>query len=472
MIDQYFQSFIATPHAATNESFQQNVKFKMFWGLTPAVNFLSEYETKTQTCLPDELNILLFGSADCRHILQTIAKQYRHKKVKLHFYVVETCGETIARQIMLLYTALRPTEELALVQKTRTFMELYGNSLLRPAVAKYLRHISYDFVKFITDFEYMKQKIPFVEMELKYKERDYLENLFKFWCGEDDFNICDSWDRRLRKILGIRYDNKLGAFDWDLHMRFHPVGGQQVCNQEYRNFRANGVAFTWLESDVSKPNRSLVCGVIPNGEKFVHYGYLGDMQTGPFVAYGLTCEDEVFTKRSNGHNLHRATDVVERNLKQIFYELEAQKPYEHQSTTDLQMGTMVTKLSEIRVVDVKERGACENKKSEPCINVGNTKITFLSLDYLQHKQKYRSVFDLIYFNNSYLKFLNREIISNAANKSCCFILIENQRFVLNLRDKDLEEHKNNILEKVDGLDCEIKFDALKDDYCTCILKSK
>lgn len=97
----------------------------------------------------------------------------------------------------------------------------------------------------------------------------------------------------------------MGAFDWDLHMRFRPMGGDQVCSQEYRNFRLNGIAFTWLESDVSKTNRSLVCAVVPNGESFAHYGYLGDMQTGPFVAYGLDCEDKAFTKRTHGQNTYR-----------------------------------------------------------------------------------------------------------------------------------------------------------------------
>lgn len=444
------------------------VTSNMFWGITPALDLLSEYESKVQTNLPDEINIVLFGSSDSRHILQTLAKRYRHKNIKLNFYLVETCGETIARQLLLLYTALRPSEEMALVHKTRTFMELYGNSLLRPTVAKYLRLTSYEFVKFITNFEYMKQIMPFVGMELKYKERDYLENLFKFWCSEDDFNICDSWDRRMRKTLGIRYDNKLGAFDWDLHMRFHTVGGQQVCNQEYRNYRLNGLAFTWLESDASKTNRSLVCGVIPNGAKFAHYGYLGDMQTGPFVAYGLNCEDEAFLKRTNGQNAYRATDVTERNLKQIFHELETHEEYSHQSTTDMYGGTIVTKLSEIKVIDVKDSGARENKRSAACIDVGDTTLTFVSLDNLTRKNKYHGLFDVIYWNSVYLKHLSSELIKNIARKPC-LVLIENQKYLLNLRDEDLENYKKEAFGKIDDLKLDVKFDSTKDDYCSFII---
>lgn len=427
------------------------------------MDLLSEYESKIQKTLPDELNIVLLGSGDCRHVLQTLARRYRHKNVKLNFYIVETCGETIVRQLLLLYTALRPPEEMALVQKTRTFMELYGNTLLRPAVAKYLRLAAYDFVKYITNFEYMKQIMPFIKIELKYKERDYLENLCKFWCSDDDFNICESWDRRMRKMLGIRYDNKLGAFDWDLHMRYHAVGGQQVCNQEYKNFRLNGLAFTWLESDASKTNRSLVCGVIPNGKSFAHYGYLGDMQTGPFVSYGLRCEDESFLKKINDRNAYRATDITERNLKQIFHELEEQKEYVHQTTTDLQMGTLVTKLSDVKVIDVKDTGAFRNKTSAKCIDVGDAQITFVSVEHLMQKNKYHGLFDLIYCNSTYLKFLSAVLVRNIARRPC-LVLIENQKYLLNFRDDDLENYKKDVLEKIDDLKVDVKFDALKDDY--------
>lgn len=93
---------------------------------------------------------------------------------------------------------------MALVQKVRTFMELYGNTLLRPAVAKYLRTTAQEFVDFVTNYEYMHEVLPYIDMDLKYKERDYMENIFKFWCSDDEFNICDCWDRRLRKTLGVR----------------------------------------------------------------------------------------------------------------------------------------------------------------------------------------------------------------------------------------------------------------------------
>lgn len=189
----------------------------MLWGLTPALDLQSELENNS--VLNEEINILLIGGADSRHILKTVAKRYCHKNTKINFYLMEACPETIAKQLLLLYIALQPEEQLGLVQKTRYFMELYGNMIIRHAVAKYLKSRANEFIELITNYEDMNKVMPYVIIDLKYKERDYIENLFKFWCGSDEFNISESWDKRLRKSLGIRYDNKKGAFDWDLHMR-------------------------------------------------------------------------------------------------------------------------------------------------------------------------------------------------------------------------------------------------------------
>lgn len=437
----------------------------MFWGLTPCLDLISQYEEKLGE-FPEELNILIVGGADARHILQTLAKRYRHKKVKVNFFLTEACMENTARQILLLYVALQPLETLGLIQKTFTFMELYGNALIRPNIARYLQSVSQSFIKCVTDYDYMHQIMPYLHLHLKYQERDYLETLFKFWCSEDEFNICDYWDRRMRKSLGIRYDCKNGAFDWDLHMRFHTLGGHQVSNQEYRNFRLNGIGFSWLESNVSKTNRSLVCAVIPNGQKFAYHGYLGDMQTGPYVSYGLQCEDNEFLKKTNGRNTHRATDVTERNLKQIFHELENQNEYVHQKICDLEPGSIV-KLCEAKVIDVMGCNAISNRKLHNCVDLENIALNFISVQTLKqmdYKEDYKNKFDVIYFSNTHLNYFVRSVVEKIAKEES-LLIIENQKYALNLRDKDLEQYeaklddimKNSVFTKS-------SFDAHKDDY--------
>ncbi|CAH1985557.1 unnamed protein product [Acanthoscelides obtectus] len=440
----------------------------MFWGLTPALDLLKEYELINEET-PEEMNILIIGGSDCRHVLQTIAKKYRHKPVKLNFYLLDACLESIGRQLLLLYIALQPQESMGLDQKTKTFMELYGNTLVRPSVAKSLSIIASDLVEMITNYDYLHEILNCISFDMKYKERDYLENLLKFWVGKDEFNICDCWDRRLRKMLGVRYDAKYGAFDWDLHMRFHEVGGKQVCNQEYRNFRLNGVAFSWLENEVSKPNRTFVCAVIPNGDKFAHYGYLGDIQTGPFVAYGLDCDDKEFLKSTHGQNSYRATDVTERNLKQVFYEIQNKEEYDHKSTSDMKMGPVVMKQEKL-VIDTKPVDFIP-KKTQQCFSLDD-KICFMStfnLNSIKHKEKYSNFFHLIYFSNTYLKYFERETIEKIS-KNNCLLIIEHQLYVLSNRKKELEELAKTINKTVSDMNVKKKpFDCEKDAYAKFVI---
>lgn len=441
----------------------------MFWGLTPALNLLEEYQL-TKNDYPEELNILVVGGADCRHILLTEAKKYLYQKCKIKFYLVDACMENVARQLLLLNIALQPPESLGLEQKTKIFMETYGNTLVRPSTAKYLMSLASNLVRMVTNYEFLRKIMNFVHMEIKYKERDYLENLIKFWCGPDDFNICDSWDRRLRKNLGVRYDSKIGAFDWDLNMRFHGIGGKQVCNQEYKNFRLSGVAFSWLESEVSKPNRSLVCGVFPNGEKFAHYSYLGDMLTGPYVAFGLQCDDKSFLHSSNGQNSYRATDITERNLQQIFYEIHNKQKYEHKRTSDIKLGSVIMKEEKL-VIDIKALDFTPKPPSK-CVELED-EIIFLSisaLDIMMYKEKYQNLFDIVYFGNTSTKYLNNDLIQNIM-KNRSLLLIENQLFVLSNRDKDLQEFEQNLFGKMQDINVEKQqFDVLKDSYAKFIFK--
>lgn len=412
----------------------------MFWGLTPALNLFDEYEN-----LPDVLNILLVGGADCRHVLKTLANRYKHRQVKINFVLMEASPETIAKQMLLLNIALQPPEEMGLIQKTRMFMELYGNTLLRPATAKYFTSCARQLLNMVTNKDYANEVMPFLNLDLKYRERDYLENLFKFWCSWDEFSIVEIWDGRLRKTLGVRYDSRSGAFDWDLHMRLRTIGGHQVCNQEYHSFRSQGVAFTWLESEVSKPNRSFVCGVINNGDKFAHYGYLGEMQTGPFVAYGLHCKDEAFLKKTNNVNTHRATDVTERNLKEIFYELIYQEDYVHQNTSSFTLGHMA-QMPGAKVVDVGAVGENVNSKSRKCIPLDGINITFTSLATLKlmkYRNQYDNYFNLVYFNSMYLKYFEADVVAKMC-VSKAVLLFENQLFVLSHRDKELEEYGRRV----------------------------
>lgn len=218
----------------------------------------------------------------------------------------------------------------------------------------------------------------------------------------------------------------------------------------------------------------MVCGVIPNGNNFLHYGYLGEMITGPFVAYGLDSTDKEYLKKNHNSFLHRSTDVTERNLKEIFHEILNQNEYVHQKTNDLHLGSVVTQLNDMKVVDSTADGVLVKKSVRKCIDLGgDVRITFLSMSYFNNfefKEEFHNFFDLIYFNFTYLKHINGEIIKKIA-KEKSLLYVENQRFVLHFRDKELESYKDEVKTKIDGLQCKnIEFNATKDVYFKFLLK--
>lgn len=129
----------------------------MWWGYSPALDLRHEWEWCKYKDFdsPKELNMLLIGSADGRHILKTLAQTYRHEnKQRINFYVYEASLDLIARQVMLLTIALEPPEELGLQEKTRLFLELYGNSLLRSKTADFIARKSAQFVHMVTDLDF------------------------------------------------------------------------------------------------------------------------------------------------------------------------------------------------------------------------------------------------------------------------------------------------------------------------------
>lgn len=196
----------------------------MLWGYGPAVDILAEIADVKPVTSQEELNILIIGASDGRHILQTIAKYYTHPRRKVNFYVTEVLLEMVARQLLLFLTALEPPDKLGLFEKTRLFMEIYGNTLVRPNTSKYLVKKAYQLVYMITDESYLARRLPLVSTcNLKYKERDNLETIFQFWAKVRFDNVIKLWDGRIRQSLGTRYDNKEGVFDWDYYMRLKEI---------------------------------------------------------------------------------------------------------------------------------------------------------------------------------------------------------------------------------------------------------
>ena len=214
----------------------------MHWGLSESLDLLDEYEksftNEKGEQRKNEINILLFGGNDPRHLIRTMCKMYQHKSQGtvpyLNFYLVDGCIEMVARNILLLAIALEDTEILNLRSKVHLFMDIYGNSLIRAFSYHYLVAKAKTLIKAITDEEYLKVVMPMLNIDgIKYRDRDGLENTFNFWLSQEFniFNIQEYWNNRLRKLLTSRYDYREGQFDWDLNMILKERGGKQICSQ-------------------------------------------------------------------------------------------------------------------------------------------------------------------------------------------------------------------------------------------------
>lgn len=426
----------------------------MFWGFCEALDLYNEYQstfkvTNGDSETKEELNILLYGSGDPRFILKTLAKSYKHG-VKINFFVIEGCLEIIARNILLLSIALEPPTEFSLKGKTQTFMDLYGNSLLRPISHSYMCSKAKHFLNVITDLDYAKEKIPILNFDqLKYRERDALENIFNFWLERKGniFNIAKYWENRNRELLKTRYDNRNGVFDWDLQMRLKDYGAEQICSQEYKHWRDVGVAFVFPEYEQAMPNKTLAADLCRNGTTYRHRGYVGDITVGPFTTFGLKCDDANLLRSEHGANFFRASDITERNLFEIMFEIQERRSYEscrgdlHQfGTTVLDMGTAMPPVTpECNESDLR-------KYEEPTIKIDNLTVTFLPLDdtmAVQKRENFKAFFDVVFVARNYFSFLKEDFGNIFKEK--CLVMFETRQYST-LRKEEIADDLKRIKE--------------------------
>ena len=154
-----------------------------WWGFSPSCNLSSFLPNLTDS--PTECNILLINNHDPRNIIHTIcsvkgSSDQSLKNTKFNFYVVEPSVEQVGRYMLMLNTIL--DENFGLQEKMETFLEIYGNSLLRNATSEYVIRKANEFIDVVTDPDRCAKTYPMFDLSLlKHKERDYLEGTLKFW---------------------------------------------------------------------------------------------------------------------------------------------------------------------------------------------------------------------------------------------------------------------------------------------------
>ncbi|KAL5019261.1 hypothetical protein ScPMuIL_004983 [Solemya velum] len=447
-----------------------------WWGFSPVLDLqlvtedvissLGNSSLQRVASCEDEMNILLVGAGDIRHVLWTTARAHRHKPKKLNIFVLESCLELYARDILLLAVALESPKRMGLQEKTELFLELYGNILVRQQTCEYIEKMALDFIKMVTDSDYLENKLPMLDLsQLKFKERDFLEGIFKFWKNPDRnvFDVSRCWDMRLRQHLGVRYDSRKNVFDWDYHMGLVKRGAEIIHTHEYKNWRNTGIAFQIREGTYNEPNKTMASGLLieHGGEKHARRGYWGDILVSPYVAIGMECEEKSFFKKQNGKFTRGSEHIAEFNVLSTFHELAFQQLYvlpevEKSGTAEINSGVKIEEITE--EMEEAAEPQCSEETLHPEIEstdeeyealpLNNVKVTFLplnSLPDLGKKSKYQKRFDTVYFSNSMVHLLKPDMEQTFSDQAT--VILETAKFMLGLKDEQVDQY----VEKVSGL---------------------
>lgn len=268
---------------------------------------------------------------------------------------------------------------------------------------------------------------------------------FTFWKNKKNhvYDIQKYWDDQNRIQLKERYDHRDGAFDWDLQMKLRDYGAKQICPQEYKHWRETGVAFTFPEFDHTLPNKTFAMDLRRSGSQWFHRGYVGDMTVGPFITFGIDCSEEKMKKSNFGTNQCRATDITERNLYELIWEIQNDQRYDPEldNKNFRQYGAVKLQLGETPTATRDFEDATLNLAiyDKPLKTINNVKIHFLSVEdavNIQKKPQYHSKFHVVFIANNYFSLLKEDFGDVLNNQS--LVLLETKKFSV-LKQTEINE---------------------------------
>ncbi|XP_018423768.1 PREDICTED: dynein assembly factor 3, axonemal [Nanorana parkeri] len=398
-----------------------------------------------------ELSILLVGCGDGRHLLKTVCQARRWPHRKLHFFVIESDLELLARQMLFLTLALENSKQMGLQEKCEMFLELFGNSLIRSKTATYLQEKCRMFINCVTNPEYQQSVLPQLNISsIKFKERDELEYIFKFWQSPEPklFPIERYWDVKNRHCLGRRYDSRRGAYDWDLNMKLQDRGAAVINAIDYERWREKGVAFIIREVIYDVPNKTLASHMTVTHRcgKVRARGYWGDITTSPYIAYGIETEENSLLKTTNGVYMKTAQDLSKFNITSMFHELVTGQKYslpllnkdgaeDHNACNVPASSVNETTIQEEEATEQTGGGTDRKDFSQTpnFVKIDNVEVHFLPLSWvseLHRRSKFLNLFNLVYFSCSMVHYLNPEYKLITARKAT--LIVELTKFMLDL----------------------------------------
>ncbi|XP_056399937.1 dynein axonemal assembly factor 3 isoform X3 [Hyla sarda] len=372
--------------------------YPTLWGFSPALDLQMQCLQSTlphlSTCddIP-ELNVLLVGCGDGRHVLKTICQARRWPQRKLNFFIIEGDLELLARQMLFLTLALENPEQMGLQEKCEMFLELFGNSMIRSKTAAYLQDRCSLFIKFVTDPEYQQNVLPLLNM----------------------------------------------AF----------IKAALISALDYSRWREKGVAFMIREGIYDVPNKTLASHMTVTHRcgKVRARGYWGDITTSPYIAYGIETEEKSLLKTANGVYTKTAEDVSQYNITLMFHEfMTGQKcplpTSDKNGSGEERVCNFPTNGSGGQSTFQEEgesKAQTNGDEDHKCgeapnyLKIDNVVIHFLPLSWvndLHRRSKFLNLFNIVYFSCSMVHHLTQDYKLITARKAT--LIVELTKFMVDL----------------------------------------
>ncbi len=111
----------------------------------------------------------------------------------MKFHLIESQAPLIARMMVLMDILINNSEEHSVQDKSEKYLEVFGNLFLRQKTWDFVEERSLDLIRVITDGKGALADI-FDCRHLKFKEKDDLEFVFKFWRDpKKKFDVATMW---------------------------------------------------------------------------------------------------------------------------------------------------------------------------------------------------------------------------------------------------------------------------------------
>lgn len=187
-------------------------------------------------------------------------------------------------------------------------------------------------------------------------------------------------------------------------------------------------------------------GLIRNGDKYTHRGYVGDIQAGPFAAFGLNCSDKTMLKSIHGENDYRSTDITERNLLELFHEIATGTPYNHDVNYSRKYGCIKLLMGKRLINNEYTCGIDLEDYSKPWMTTDGIKIHLLSSSMIYGLQnpteRWRNMFDVVFVSNNYFPFLTEAFVDILRENA---LLILETKLLSTARKDDVDSFEEKLL---------------------------